>query len=145
MASGNTEPSRPLRKRTTWRGGWLGAVMVAAASVTGCGPVTRLYLEQPRQSGGIPPQEVPYLRLSSSLAQSEAELERRGFAFTPPAIPGDSRPQMKHRFSNAAPGVYESATIRVYFRQAWHRGMFYLLCRDDEVLLVSWHISNMSP
>lgn len=52
---------------------------------------------------------------------------------------------MKWMFSNAAPGVYESSTIKVFFKSAWHRGMFYLLCKEDEVLLVSWHISNMSP
>lgn len=145
MAPGQTEPSHASRKRAVWRAGWLGAALVAVAGAVGCSPVTRLYLEQPLQWGGVPPEDVPFLDLSASLAHSAEVLEQSGYRFDPPEILGSTRPEMKWMFSNAAPGVYEASTIRIYFKSAWHRGMFYLLCKDDEVLLVSWHISNMSP
>lgn len=145
MGSGKTNRSTQFHRRHAWRASWLGVALIAAAGLMGCGPITRIYLEQPRQIGGVPPEDVPYLRLSASLEESAAELERRGFAYSAPSIRGQDQPELKYYFANAAPGVYESATIHVYFRQAWHRGMFYLLCKDDEVLLVSWRLSNMSP
>ena len=127
-----------------WRTGWIGALLVAAAAVTGCGPLTRLYLERPSELGGVPPDQVPFIRLSSSLAESEAELARRGFEFRPPPRPGSTR-ENQYGFESVPPEVFLASTMRVYVRPAWHRGRFVLLCQGDEVIFVSWYLSNLSP
>ena len=132
------------RSRKRWRAGWLGSLLVAVAALTGCGPLTRLYLERPSELGGVPPEQVPFVRLSSSLAESEAELVRLGFEFNPPGTLG-STVGHQYGFERVPPDIFAASTLRYYYRPAWHRGRFILLCQGDRVLFVAWHLSNMSP
>lgn len=111
---------------------------VACLVVSGCSPLTRLLGETSESVGGVPPEQVPYMRLSRDLQQTEARFAELGFRENP--VDSFLLDWRERLFFNATPDQLEGTIARSYSSETWHRGNFTLLVRGDEVLLVTWRL-----